>query len=47
MIPSFSTKQLERLASIITTKGWNIMSLAFLGRVEVPMDNIENRLPDL
>jgi hypothetical protein len=23
------------------------MSLAFLGRVEVPMDNIENRLPDL
>jgi hypothetical protein len=44
---TISTKQLERSAPRIPTKGWNIRALAFLRRAEVPVDNLENRAPDL
>jgi hypothetical protein len=36
MMPPFNMKQLDRLAPIMPTKGWNVRSLAFLGRVEGP-----------
>jgi hypothetical protein len=35
-MPSLSTKQLDPSVPIIPTKGWNVRSLAFLGRAEGP-----------
>jgi hypothetical protein len=35
-IPPLSTKQLDRSASIIPTKGWNVRSLALLRQAERP-----------
>jgi hypothetical protein len=34
--PPLSMKQLDRSSPIIPTKGWNVRSLIFLGRVEGP-----------
>jgi hypothetical protein len=34
--PPLTMKQLDRLAPIIPTKGWNVRSLAFLGWAEGP-----------
>jgi hypothetical protein len=35
-MPLLSTKQLDRSAPIIPTKGWNVRFLAFLGQAEGP-----------
>jgi hypothetical protein len=45
--PPLSTKQLDQLAPIIPTKGWNVRSLAFLGQVEGPESSTKTRPPDL
>jgi hypothetical protein len=47
MMSPLNTKQLNRLAPVIPTKGWNIRSLAFLGWMEVSRASIETRPPDL
>jgi hypothetical protein len=47
MKPPLCMKQLDGLAPIIPKKGWNVMSLAFLGQEEGPEANTEIRPPDL
>jgi hypothetical protein len=47
MMPPLSMKQLDQLAPIIPTKGWNVRSLALLGQAEGPEASTEIRPPDL
>jgi hypothetical protein len=44
-LPPLITKQLDQMAPILPTKGWNARSLAFLGWVGSPEANTEIRLP--